>query len=63
MMKQEPFTEVRIRIMWKTPDNALKPEILLVEDNKEILDFICHEISADYLVRKASNGTGSNGNS
>lgn len=36
--------------------NALKPEILLVEDNKEILDFICREVSADYLVRKASNG-------
>jgi ligand-binding sensor domain-containing protein/signal transduction histidine kinase/DNA-binding response OmpR family regulator len=36
--------------------NALKPEILLVDDNKEILDFICREISTDYLVRKASNG-------
>jgi signal transduction histidine kinase/DNA-binding response OmpR family regulator len=37
-------------------DNELKPEILLVEDNKEILDFICREISSDYMVRKASNG-------
>jgi len=37
-------------------DNVLKPEILLVEDNKEILDFISHEISADYFVRRASNG-------
>ena len=37
-------------------NNALKPEILLVEDNKEILDFICREVSVDYLVRKASNG-------
>jgi ligand-binding sensor domain-containing protein/signal transduction histidine kinase/DNA-binding response OmpR family regulator len=37
-------------------DNVLKPEILLVEDNKEILDFISHEISTDYFVRRASNG-------
>jgi len=41
----------------ENPDNALKPEILLVEDNKEILDFLSREIAADYLVRKASNGT------
>ncbi len=34
----------------------LKPEILLVEDNKEILDFISREIAVDYMVRKASNG-------
>ena len=33
-----------------------KPEILLVEDNREILDFICKEISADYMIRKALNG-------
>ena len=38
-------------------DNILKPEILLVEDNKEILDFISREIAVDYMVRKASNGT------
>jgi signal transduction histidine kinase/ligand-binding sensor domain-containing protein/DNA-binding response OmpR family regulator len=37
-------------------DNAFKPEILLVEDNKEILDFISREIAVTYLVRKASNG-------
>ena len=35
----------------------LKPEILLVEDNKEILEFICREISPEYMVRKALNGT------
>ncbi|MDP9040472.1 MAG: response regulator, partial [Bacteroidota bacterium] len=40
----------------QTRDNELKPEILLVEDNKEILDFICREIAGDYMVRKASNG-------
>ena len=43
------------------PDNeefndVSKPEILLVEDNKEILDFICNEISYEYLVRKSFNG-------
>ena len=38
-------------------DNILKPEILLVEDNKEILDFISREIAVDYMIRKASNGT------
>jgi signal transduction histidine kinase/ligand-binding sensor domain-containing protein/DNA-binding response OmpR family regulator len=37
------------------PDNT-KPLILLVEDNKEICDFIATEISTDYLVRKAFNG-------
>jgi len=36
--------------------NKSNPEILLVEDNKEILDFICNEISSDYLVHKACNG-------
>jgi ligand-binding sensor domain-containing protein/signal transduction histidine kinase/DNA-binding response OmpR family regulator len=35
---------------------SLKPEILLVEDNKEILDFISKEISSDYMVRKSLNG-------
>jgi signal transduction histidine kinase/ligand-binding sensor domain-containing protein/DNA-binding response OmpR family regulator len=35
----------------------LKPEILLVEDNKEILEFICKEISPEYMIRKALNGT------
>ncbi len=33
-----------------------KPVILFVEDNKEILDFICRELHADYVVRKALNG-------
>lgn len=36
--------------------DSSKPEVLLVEDNKEILDFICKEISSDYLVHKAYNG-------
>lgn len=33
-----------------------KNVILLVEDNKEILDFIARELSADYTVIKAQNG-------
>ena len=36
--------------------DSSKPEILLVEDNKEILEFICKEISSEYLVHKAHNG-------
>jgi len=35
---------------------ALRPTILFVEDNREILDFICRELHADYTVRKAFNG-------
>ena len=37
-------------------DNT-KPKILLVEDNREILDFISNELSSEYLVRKAFNGS------
>jgi ligand-binding sensor domain-containing protein/signal transduction histidine kinase/DNA-binding response OmpR family regulator len=37
-------------------DNSFKREILLVEDNKEILEFISNELTSDYLVRKALNG-------
>jgi ligand-binding sensor domain-containing protein/signal transduction histidine kinase/DNA-binding response OmpR family regulator len=37
-------------------DNT-KPQILLVEDNREILDFISNEISSEYMVRKAFNGS------
>jgi ligand-binding sensor domain-containing protein/signal transduction histidine kinase/DNA-binding response OmpR family regulator len=37
-------------------NNSSKREILLVEDNKEILEFIANELSADYLVRKSHNG-------
>jgi signal transduction histidine kinase/ligand-binding sensor domain-containing protein/DNA-binding response OmpR family regulator len=33
-----------------------KPVILLVEDNKEILDFISRELQCDYIVKKALNG-------
>ncbi len=36
--------------------NSSKKEILLVEDNNEILEFICNELSAEYLVRKSHNG-------
>jgi len=38
------------------PVSSSKPEILIVEDNLEILDFICKEITCDYTVRKAHNG-------
>ncbi|HXB94894.1 MAG TPA: response regulator, partial [Puia sp.] len=33
-----------------------RPEILFVEDNKEILDFISRELQSEYTVRKALNG-------
>lgn len=33
-----------------------RPAILFVEDNKEILDFICRELHTEYTVRKAHNG-------
>ncbi len=33
-----------------------RPVILLVEDNKEILDFISRELQCDYSVKKAMNG-------
>jgi ligand-binding sensor domain-containing protein/signal transduction histidine kinase/DNA-binding response OmpR family regulator len=37
--------------------DSSKREILLVEDNKEILEFISNELSSDYQVRKSLNGT------
>ena len=37
------------------PDPS-KPVILLVEDNKEILDFVSRELQCEYAVRKALNG-------
>jgi ligand-binding sensor domain-containing protein/signal transduction histidine kinase/DNA-binding response OmpR family regulator len=37
-------------------DHSAKREILLVEDNKEILEFICNELSSEYSVRKSLNG-------
>jgi ligand-binding sensor domain-containing protein/signal transduction histidine kinase/DNA-binding response OmpR family regulator len=36
--------------------SSSRPAILFVEDNKEILDFICRELHTDYTVRKALNG-------
>jgi ligand-binding sensor domain-containing protein/signal transduction histidine kinase/DNA-binding response OmpR family regulator len=33
-----------------------KAVILFVEDNKEILDFVCREFQCEYVVRKALNG-------
>jgi signal transduction histidine kinase/DNA-binding response OmpR family regulator len=54
--EQEAVVEDESHLV-ENADNALKPEILLVEDNKEILDFISREIAVDYMVRKASNGT------
>ncbi len=49
-------SEVKLSPVKEAFGNITKPEILLVEDNKEILDFICNEISSDYLVRKSMNG-------
>jgi ligand-binding sensor domain-containing protein/signal transduction histidine kinase/DNA-binding response OmpR family regulator len=37
-------------------DHTSRPAILFVEDNKEIQDFICRELHAEYAVRKAQNG-------
>ena len=36
--------------------HSSSPSILFVEDNKEILDFICRELHNEYSVRKALNG-------
>jgi ligand-binding sensor domain-containing protein/signal transduction histidine kinase/DNA-binding response OmpR family regulator len=53
----ETVTEVNSNPQKEEFNDILKPEILLVEDNKEILNFICNEISSEYLVRKAYNGS------
>jgi signal transduction histidine kinase/DNA-binding response OmpR family regulator len=37
-------------------DNELYPEVLLVEDNKDMLEFLAEMLSYDYSVRKAING-------
>lgn len=37
-------------------ENAVKPSILIVEDNKEILHYLQKELSAVYNVKKAFNG-------
>lgn len=34
----------------------MKPEILLVDDNEEILEFLEHELNEKYQILKASNG-------
>jgi len=52
-----PLTESDPAMEKEGSNTLLKPEILLVEDNKEILEFICREISPEYMVRKALNGT------
>ena len=51
-MKQNPFTDQN-PVRATGQDNILKPDILLVEDNKEILDFISREIAAiTWCVRR-----------
>jgi ligand-binding sensor domain-containing protein/signal transduction histidine kinase/DNA-binding response OmpR family regulator len=52
-----PDPEVEFDIELKEYNENLKPEILLVEDNKEILDFIGKELSKDYQIRKSFNGS------
>ncbi len=52
--ENESVTEI-IQAMEDLNDSS-KREILLVEDNKEILEFIGNELSTDYLVRKSLNG-------
>lgn len=37
-------------------EHPSKPVLLFVEDNKEILDFICRELHTEYTVRRAFNG-------
>jgi signal transduction histidine kinase/ligand-binding sensor domain-containing protein/DNA-binding response OmpR family regulator len=49
---EAPSTEI---IKEEDPD-SLKPVILVVEDNKELLEFISGELSAEYTVVKTCNG-------
>jgi ligand-binding sensor domain-containing protein/signal transduction histidine kinase/DNA-binding response OmpR family regulator len=58
MHTEEPAvpTEVVVQTEEEVILDSSKPEILLVEDNNEILEFICKEISSEYLVHKAHNG-------
>lgn len=51
-MAEAPATE----IVKEEDSNALKPVILVVEDNKELLDFISGELSSEYTVVKTCNG-------
>jgi ligand-binding sensor domain-containing protein/signal transduction histidine kinase/DNA-binding response OmpR family regulator len=52
----EPALEINPDLEKEEINTYSKSEILLVEDNKEILDFICKELSSEYMVRKALNG-------
>jgi DNA-binding response OmpR family regulator len=53
----EPATETQEQEVFKeTPALSTKPVVLLVEDNKEILDFIAKELNEHYNIIKAHNG-------
>lgn len=40
----------------KNPGDPSRHEILLIEDNKELLDFLDRELSKQYSIRRCSNG-------
>lgn len=44
------------KILKEEDSHALKPAILVVDDNKELLEFISGELSPEYTVVKAFNG-------
>lgn len=37
-------------------ESRLKPSLLLVDDNEEVLQYLEHQLSEEYLIRKAANG-------
>ena len=51
----EPVTTDHTAVA-EVPADSSRPAILFVEDNKEILDFICRELQVEYIIRKALNG-------
>ncbi len=57
LLKDEPATNTEsVFTNNDVTSDSLKPEILLVEDNKEIMSFICKELSGEYQIHKAYDG-------
>ena len=53
----EPVEEAQqVEALKEAPVSSSKPIVLLVEDNKEILDFIAKELGEHYNIIKAHNG-------
>ncbi len=55
-LHEEEVISAREDSVPEADEHPSKPVILFVEDNKEILDFICRELHAEYCVRRSSNG-------